>query len=130
MVSTKPALPIGSISAGFSYLLTDLSNEQGPSKDRIGWYGIPQLNLTKHIGVLADFVSSFNEHTGPTAYSNGLHTNVRSFTGGPVYMEPIGKKVVGYVFAEGGAVRLSQPGVSPTWNRRRWSASDSIQTFA
>ena len=76
----------------FLTCLTDLSNDQGSSKDLIGWYGIPQVNLTKHIGVLADFVSSFNEHTGGSAVANGLHSNTRSFTAGPVYMLPIGKK--------------------------------------
>lgn len=115
MQNPKHDQPIVSLSAGFSYLLTDLSNDQGASKDLIGWYGIPQVNLTKHIGVLADFVSSFNEHTGGSAVANGLHSNTRSFTAGPVYMLPIGKKIVPYVFAEGGAVRTSTP-QSVTWN--------------
>ncbi len=107
--------PIVSLSAGFSYLLTDLSNDQGASKNLIGWYGMPQMNLTKHIGVLADFTSSFNEHTGGSAVANGLHSNTRSFAAGPVYMLPIGKKVVPFVFAEGGAVRTSTP-QSVNWN--------------
>ncbi len=108
-------LTLRSLNAGLSYLLIDLSNDQGTSRDLIGRYGIPQVNLTKHIGVLADIVSSFNEHTGSTAVANGLHSNTRSFTAGPVYMLPIGKEIVPYVFAEGGAVRSSTP-QSVTWN--------------
>ncbi|MBW4027442.1 hypothetical protein [Acidipila rosea] len=95
--------PIVSTTVGFTYLQTDLTNVNGGKAGYLmGWYGIPQLNLTKHIGVLADFTNFYNWH----AHAG---ENVHGFTGGPVYMFPM-KHMTPFVFAEGGAVRDSMQG--------------------
>lgn len=98
------AVPFISVAAGFTYLQTDLTNTPGGAGGYLlGWYGIPELHVTKHISVIADFTNFSNYHAHSTE-------NVHGFTGGPVYsLSPI-KGVTPFGFVEGGAVRDSKDG--------------------
>lgn len=103
------AVPFISVAAGFTYLQTDLTNTPGGAGAYLlGWYGIPELHLTKHISVIADFTNFANYHAHSTE-------NVHGFTGGPVYaLSPI-KGVTAFGFVEGGGVRDSKAGAIH-WN--------------
>ena len=102
-------MPVFSAAAGFTYLQTDLTNTNGGSGGYVlGWYGIPEVHLTKHISVLGDFTNFGNYHA---------HTeeNVHGFTGGPVYALSPFLGITAYGFVEGGAVRDSKFGMV-NWN--------------
>ena len=96
-------VPFISIAVGFTYLQTDLTNVPGGAGSyQMGWYGIPELHLTKHLSVIADFTNFNNYHAHSTE-------NVHGFTGGPAYsLSFLG--LTPFVFAEGGAIRDSRAG--------------------
>lgn len=98
------AVPFISVAAGFTYLQTDLTDVTGGAGSfQLGWYGIPELHLTKHISVIADFTNFNNYHAHMTENTHGM-------TGGPVYaLSPI-HGVTAFGFVEGGAVRDSKAG--------------------
>ncbi len=98
-----------SLSVGFTYLQTDLTDVPGGAGSyRMGWYGIPQLHLTKHLSLIADFTNFYNCH----AHAG---ENVHGFTGGPAWAFAPKFHVNPFVFAEGGAVRDSKAG-AVNWN--------------
>jgi hypothetical protein len=74
----------------------------------MGWYGIPQVYLTKHISVIADFTNFSNYHAHST-------DNLHGFTGGPVYALSSVHGFTPFGFVEGGAVRDSTAG-SVNWD--------------
>ncbi len=97
-------VPLYSTSIGFTYLQTDLTNVSGgPASYVLGWYGIPQYHLSKHVSVIADFTNFWNFHAGG-------RENIHGFTGGPAYSLKALGKITPFVFAEGGAVRDSKQG--------------------
>lgn len=98
--SPKHNEPVVTAVFGFTYLQTDLTNTNGGRNSYLmGWYGSPQVNMTKHIGLRADFANYYNWH----AHAG---ENVHGFLGGPVYLLPT-KWVSPFVFVEGGALRDS-----------------------
>lgn len=105
----QEAVPFISLAAGFTYLQTDLTDTPGGAGGYLlGWYGIPELHVTKHVSVIADFTNFSNYHAHSTE-------NVHGMTAGPVYaLSPI-KGVTAFGFAEGGAVRDSKDG-AVNWN--------------
>ena len=101
---TTEEVPFVAVSAGFSYLQTDLTDTQGGTGSyQMGWYGIPQVFLTRHISAIADFANFSNWHAGQT-------DNVHTFLGGPAYSLGPHWGVDPFVFAEGGATRNSTAG--------------------
>ncbi len=107
--AVQKEVPFVSIAVGFTYLQTDLTNVPGGAVSyQLGWYGIPELHLTKHISVIADFTNFSNYH------ARSGDENVHGFTGGPLYALPV-HGVTTFVFAEGGAIRDSKAG-QIEWN--------------
>ena len=95
--------PFIDVAVGVTYLQTDLMNTPGGAASyTMGWYGIPQLHLTKHVSVLADFPTFYNWHAG-------TRENIHGFVGGPSYGFSVHHFAL-YTFAEGGAVRDSKAG--------------------
>lgn len=107
--AVQKQVPFVSIAVGFTYLQTDLTDVQGGTGSyQLGWYGIPELHLTKHISVIADFTNFSNYHAHVPS------ENVHGFTGGPLYAMPI-HGITTFAFAEGGAIRDSKAG-QVQWN--------------
>lgn len=111
--SAQPAaqkqVPFVSIAVGFTYLQTDLTDVPGGAGSyQLGWYGIPELHLTRHISVIADFTNFSNYH------AHAGSENVHGFTGGPLYALPI-RGITTFAFVEGGAIRDSKAG-QVQWN--------------
>jgi hypothetical protein len=97
-------VPAFSVAAGFTYLQTDLTDTPGASGSyQMGWYGIPQVYLTKHVSLIADFTNFSNYHAHST-------DNLHGFTGGPVYALSAFHGFTPFGFVEGGAVRDSDAG--------------------
>jgi hypothetical protein len=102
-VPVQTEKPFVDIAVGFNYLQTDLTNTPGGAASyTMGWYGIPEVHLTKHISAIADFTNFYNWHAG-------TRENVHGFTGGPAYGFHV-HHVDFYGFVEGGAVRDSRLG--------------------
>jgi hypothetical protein len=107
-ILTGPPRPVAALSAGFTYLQTDLTGTPGANAGYLmGWYVIPQYNFSTHVGLIADFTNFYNWHAHAAE-------NVHGFTGGPVYMMPLGA-LTPFTFLEGGAVRDSRQGTI-TWS--------------
>lgn len=107
-VLAGPARPVAALSAGVTYLQTDLTGTAGGTNGYLmGWYAIPQYNFTSHLGVIADFTNFYNWHAHAAE-------NVHGFTAGPVYMAPLGA-LTPFAFLEGGAIRDSRQGMI-TWS--------------
>jgi len=106
--AVEEQVPFISVAAGFTYLQTDLTNTPGGSGGYVlGWYGIPEVHLTKHVSLIGDFTNFNNYHAHMTE-------NVHGFTGGPLYALSPFRGITAYGFVEGGAVRDSKMG-SVVW---------------
>lgn len=87
----------GSVSMGYNYL-----SAEGPTGSHTsfnGWYVTPEYNLTKAVGVFANFSNLYG----------GVGENIHSYTFGPLLSLHNSTRVTPVAFTEFGDVRDSKP---------------------
>ncbi len=90
--------PVGSFTASASYIYGE--NENGNVHTLIGWTATPEVNLTRHVGMQADFSSYYMQNVYP-GQSRFL------IVAGPRYNFATRSRISPYIFAEGGEMRLT-----------------------
>lgn len=80
-------------------------NQGNHSRTLWGWSATPEMNLTRRLGVQADISDSYMRSVNP-------QQNRLIIAGGPRYNLPLVYRLAPFVFAEGGAVKLTQQGSS------------------
>jgi len=100
--------PSGSLTESAVYVFNDA--QYGHNRSLWGWSVVPEINLTKHFGMQADFVSLYmlGAYPGQTRLIAAA---------GPRYSFAPRSKVTPFIFAEGGEMRLSaQRSLIKDWN--------------
>jgi hypothetical protein len=100
--------PIVSLTESAVYVFNDA--QTGHNRSLWGWSVVPELNLTRHIGMQADFASLYmlSAYPGQTRLL---------MAAGPRYNFAPVSKVTPFIFAEGGEMRLSaQRSLTKDWN--------------
>ncbi len=104
----KQKTPDGSLSVFGEYKFTEL--QSGPKVSEWGWSVVPEINLNPYLGVQADFSS---EYTHPIYPSRSTF----SIAAGPRVNLMPHSKIMPYVYAEGGEVRVERQNVRYSdWN--------------
>lgn len=88
----------GTVGFGYNYLLTEKPTGNWVSSH--GWYALPTVSVTKHLGVFADFTNF---------YSKGQ--NIHGYVFGPMYQFTNESRVTPFVFTGAGDVRTSADAV-------------------
>lgn len=105
---TSNPTPKGSVTESFVYVFNDA--QDGHNRSLMGWSVVPEVNLAKHFGFQADFVS---------LYVRSIYPGQTRFivAAGPKYTFAPRSRFTPFIFAEGGEMRLSSKGtLAKDWN--------------
>jgi hypothetical protein len=100
--------PVASLTESAVYVFNDA--QYGHNRSLWGWSVVPEVNLTKHIGMEGDFASLYvrSVYPGQTRFL---------LAAGPRYNFAPHSKLTPFIFAEGGEMRLSaQRSLNKNWN--------------
>jgi hypothetical protein len=88
--------PVGSLTASYVYVFQD--SQYGHNRSLMGWSVVPEVNLTKQIGLQADFTS---------LYMRSVYPGESRFliAAGPRINLAPHSKIRPFLFAEGGEIR-------------------------